>query len=624
MSLRLLILLSLVCLPLQAREFIETFHSDIEVLANGDLIVTETIVVKAEGKSIRRGIYRDFPTRYQNKQGGNHLVGFEVLSVKRDGSSEAYRVQNRSNGRRVYIGDADYFLPPGFYQYELRYLTTRQLGLFEDFDELYWNVTGNGWSFPIDKASALVSLPAATEGLQLTGYTGRQGSTAQALTHRRVAADQAYFETTQPLAAYQGLTIVAAWDKGIIAPPSPAQQRAWFFEDNKPTLIVAAGLLLLFVWYFFNWRRVGRDPETGVIMPRYQPPPGYSPASMRFIERMGYDKKCFTVAVINLAVKGVVDISDDDGEFKLTKKERGNADLAPGENQALNALFGTGREQIKIAQTNQSTLAAALNKHEKSLKRDYEKIYFSTNSGYLFPGMLLTLITIALAGYSIPSSEDLMTTIITGVFTMMPLLMLFNIIKGMIRRGRVGKLHFISNLLALIVFVVIVFNTGFPFLEFASKAPWLLLAGIALMLLMNYFFYQWLKAPTLAGRRLLDQIEGFKHYLQVAEEDEIALQGAPEFGSDIYETYLPYAIALELENEWTAKLDRAIASGTIEKNYHQPRWFRSHHSGAHFSKSLANSFSSAISSSSVAPGSSSGSSGGSSGGGGGGGGGGGW
>ena len=74
--------------------------------------------------------------------------------MKRDGSSEAYRVQNQSNGRRVYIGDADYFLPPGFYQYELRYLTTRQLGLFEDFDELYWNVTGNGWSFPIDKASA--------------------------------------------------------------------------------------------------------------------------------------------------------------------------------------------------------------------------------------------------------------------------------------------------------------------------------------------------------------------------------------------------------------------------------------------------------------------------------------
>jgi uncharacterized membrane protein len=124
---------------------------------------------------------------------------------------------------------------------------------------------------------------------------------------------------------------------------------------------------------------------------------------------------------------------------------------------------------------------------------------------------------------------------------------------------------------------------------------------------------------------LLDQIEGFKHYLQVAEDDEIALQGAPEFSTDIYETYLPYAIALDLENEWTAKLNRAVAAGLVERSYSQPGWYHARsHPGSHFSSALAGSFNSAIASSSVAPGSSSGSSGGSSGGGGGGGGGGGW
>jgi uncharacterized membrane protein len=146
-----------------------------------------------------------------------------------------------------------------------------------------------------------------------------------------------------------------------------------------------------------------------------------------------------------------------------------------------------------------------------------------------------------------------------------------------------------------------------------------------LILLMNYFFHNWLKAPTLAGRKLLDQIEGFKHYLEVAEQDQLALTDQPAFTSNLYEKYLPYAIALNLENAWTAKLNRAIKNGVIERGYRQPAWYHGHrHHGNHFSDSLSNSFNSAISSSSVAPGSSSGSSGGSSGGGGGGGGGGGW
>ena len=49
----------------------------------------------------------------------------------------------------------------GIHEYQLRYQTSRQLGFFEDYDELYWNVTGNGWMFPIDHAGARIELPAA-------------------------------------------------------------------------------------------------------------------------------------------------------------------------------------------------------------------------------------------------------------------------------------------------------------------------------------------------------------------------------------------------------------------------------------------------------------------------------
>jgi len=240
------VLLLSLSFSVQAEEYIESFHSDIEVQRNGDLQVTETIVVRAEGKSIRRGIFRDFPTRYKTAKGRSVSVGFEVLSVQRDGRPEPYHIKNQSNGKRLYIGEQNVFLSPGFYEYQIQYLTTRQLGFFEDFDELYWNVTGNGWAFRIDRASARVTLPDAVSDFQLSGYTGPQGSTAQNLRYRRSSGNQAYFESSQPLGRNEGLTIVAGWPKGLVDEPSASQRRAWFFEDNQPALIVSGGGLALF------------------------------------------------------------------------------------------------------------------------------------------------------------------------------------------------------------------------------------------------------------------------------------------------------------------------------------------------------------------------------------------
>ena len=178
----------LMCLPLAgfAAEYIESFHSDIEIRRNGDLHVTETIRAHAEGRAIRRGIFRDFPTRYTDARGRSMSVDFEVESVKRDGVSEPFRIKDRSNGQRVYIGDSKVYLSPGPYEYTLTYLTSRQLGFFADFDELYWNVTGTDWAFPINSASARVTLPGAATGVELSGYTGPHGSVGKNLKYERV------------------------------------------------------------------------------------------------------------------------------------------------------------------------------------------------------------------------------------------------------------------------------------------------------------------------------------------------------------------------------------------------------------------------------------------------------
>jgi uncharacterized membrane protein YgcG len=611
--------------PLMAAEIIHSFHSDIDIRTNGDIYVTENIIVNAEGKSIKRGIYRDFPTTYTDARGRSIQVGFEVLRVSRDGEPEAFHIEDRSNGKRLYIGQSNVLLSSAQYDYQIAYLTTRQIGFFDDFDELYWNVTGNGWSFPILEATARITLPDTVTEFQLNGYTGVQGSTEQNLRFGRMSDNQFYFETTKPLDQHEGLTIVVGWPRGIVMRPDAAQRRAWFIKDNLHTIIALGGALILLLYYWLIWARVGRDPAPGIMVPRYESPAGYSPASMRFVSNMGYDKKCFTTAIINLAVKGALLINDDSGAtFSLDRLDKPGVKLAAGEAAVLRQLFKKG-SSVVISQSQHSLLANAIDKHKSSLKRDYEKKFFVTNRWYLVPGILLSLLTIALMLKSMPSAQTLLSTVVSAVFIFIPVFMLIISFRRMLRGGIRGKIHFGVNLIGIVVFIAFIANSGLMLENLITGVSWTAIGGILLMLLMNYFFHNWLKAPTLAGRKLLDQIEGFKHYLEVAEQDELALTDQPTFSTDLYEKYLPYAIALNLENTWTAKLNRAIKSGLVERGYRQPAWYHGHrHHGSHFSDSLANSFNSAISSSSVAPGSSSGSSGGSSGGGGGGGGGGGW
>jgi len=191
-----------------AEERIHRYHSDIVVDAKGDMTVTETITVNAEGNKIKRGIYRDFPTQYKDRFGNKYKVGFSIVQVLRDGSPEDFHTEKKSNGIRIYIGSKDRYLKKGDYTYAITYRTNRQLGFFDQHDELYWNVTGNDWDFPINKATATVRLPKTIpqDSIKVEGYTGAFDSTDQNYTASVKTDGSAYFETTQTLPKRNGLT----------------------------------------------------------------------------------------------------------------------------------------------------------------------------------------------------------------------------------------------------------------------------------------------------------------------------------------------------------------------------------------------------------------------------------
>ena len=213
-------LFSLLLLPssaASAAEVIRDFHSDITVHEDASMTVRETIQVISEGIQIRHGIYRDFPITYQDTLGNRYKVGFTILDIQRDGAPEPYHMEDVANGKRIYIGDKDVLVSSGEHTYTIAYKTTRQIGFFEDHDELYWNVTGNGWEFPIQKASASVILPgdALRTIISAEAYTGPQGSQGRDFETSTGPLRSVEFRTTRTTERPRGLNHCRRLAQGI-------------------------------------------------------------------------------------------------------------------------------------------------------------------------------------------------------------------------------------------------------------------------------------------------------------------------------------------------------------------------------------------------------------------------
>lgn len=629
-------LLGLTALPgLQPPAFGQTerilrFHSRLVVHRDGTMTVTETITVNCAQQEIRRGIVREFPTTYRDRFGNTVKVGFEVKEVRRDGQEEPYHIQTAKNGKKVYIGQKEVYLPPGIYTYILTYFTDRQLGYFQDFDELYWNVTGNGWTLPIDHAEAVVVLPEGADILRYAAYTGPMGAKGQDF---RVSYDprgNLVFATTRGLAPREGLTIAVAWPKGVVREPSAKEKTAYLLKDNLSLVLGLVWLALILLYYLVAWSRVGRDPEAGPIIPLFEPPPGISPAAARFLMRMGFDNKTFAAAVVDLAVKRALTIEENNGDFILRKGKNNPAALFPEEHQLARKLFSHG-SALEMNNTNHTILQSAREALKAILNRELNKIYFFTNSEYLVPGLVLTALALGSVILAAPwKAESAFSSVWLSIWSVGCYFLALQVYRRWQAIGtgfRLGKgLAALGITLFSLPFFLGLIAGTYLFGQAVSLGAAFVLISIGLS---NAVFFHLLKAPTLQGRRIMDQIEGFKLYLSVAEQDRLEVLHPPDKTPEIFEKYLPYALALDVENEWCAQFAEVLARAQVDGRPYSPVLYRGSSWEGFRASSLADSLGSnlagAIASASSPPGTASGSGGGgSSGGGGGGGGGSGW
>jgi len=552
----------------QAREsvdywYIKDFQAKIVVNKDSSLDITEDIIADCGNAAGKHGVFRILPERIKLDNGKTINTPVELLSITDfDGRPLKYKETRNVFEKTITwkIGDADIEVN-GANHYRIHYRVKNTIRFNDDFDELYWNLSGNFWDLEIDNFRADIIFPANVSEAEtkVDYYAGALGSKEKSLVAYRWSAPQTLeFNSTGTLKIGEGVTASVIFSKGIFTPYEPG-----FFERWGAYLWIFIPLVVFFIC-FWLWKKYGKDPRVDkTIIAEYEIPDNLTPSETGLLMTNGsFSNKLITAEIINLAAKGLLTIKEiekkvlmfSSKDYELTKKPdaRIEAGLTAPQKEILENVFKDG-DSVQL-----SDLKNEFYKSLAGIKRESKKLL--TDKGLIMAeGLRFQILFIVLGVLFIPGA------VLLGI------LQLFYLAAG----------FFLSGII-MIIFAIIM----------PKRTP--------------------------AGAELNWKIKGFKLFMETVDKHRAAFYEK----ENIFEKFLPYAIVFGITGIWIKKMIEIY--GEKYFNAYAPAWYAGH-VGAFDARSFESSItslSSAIAASTSSP--SGGGGAGGAGGGGGGGGGGGW
>jgi len=492
------ILLLLAGMPLSAKDRrLEKFFSDIVVLPNGNVDVTENITFRFIGGPWQ-GIYRTIPVEYAGPRGLNYSLFLDVQNVS-DESGHKLKYESTRDRQylklKIFIPNAD----DSTRTISIEYVVSDVIRFFDDHDEFYWNVTGDEWPIPIASAGAHIALPDGTTNIRANAFTGAYRSRARDA-GAEVVGTGVDLVTTAPLAMHEGLTVAVAFDKGFVREPTVFSKLSLYLRSNWP-LFLPIGAFFLMFWMW--WTR-GRDPRLRPIAAQYEPPDKLTPGEVGTLIDNSVDMRDITASIVDLAVRSYLVIEEQKKDqllglthskeyvFHLKKPRSEWNTLKPHEQELLDGFFSGGNagDSISLSDLHNrfyQNIPGIRNQIFASLVGNgyYARRPDSVRSGYILFGVVAAFILIW-GGSRIAS--------------------------------RMG--------MAPLAFVIAGILTGAIICGFGWFMP----------------------ARTQAGARALEGILGFEDFLNHVEADRFnRMIKTPE----MFERFLPFAMALGVEKNWS-------------------------------------------------------------------------
>ena len=575
------LLFALLLGPLVARAAsdggITSFRADITVREDATLVVREELAVNSAGVYFKYGFLRSLPIdanerwdrRYAGEYQNDNGIRVQILEVLQDGRAVKYEQGLGYGYPQLRIGEKNVPVPPGDHLYVIRYTVDGSLNLGAARDTLYWNAVGHERNVPVAEAVVTVHLPAAVPAgaVDADARAGGRGVSyprSSDTTLERIAeAPGAVTYRATKLGPRQSLSVVLTWPAGFVHQPK------FQLLGRDPWLLAAPAAL--FFYYLVAWFAVGPEPKPGPVVTRYQPPDGLSAAAVRFVVTTGSDGRSFAAVIAALACRGCLRVEPQSGKYQLARMMSDRAaesKLAPEEKRVLALLFEDGPVlELTPAMDRRNTAQNGryIFHIQQELNKQLDGKYFTRHFGVIALGVLATFAS-ALVFAAMARGRDA-----GGALFFTPWILFCGLLIGLMietsfasawrtaLRAGTGWIKLLPGLAAIAVFAAAILYMLKQLAQGVSPAFALMLVSF---LLVNLGWGPFLKRTTSDGRRVLDEIAGFRLFLEKVEQDQLdKLNPADEAPQDL-EGNLSYAIALEVKEAWGDHLAQTFLAVT--------------------------------------------------------------
>src|SRR5579872_3622926 len=487
----LLMLLAITCSADAKSWRISHFEDAIIVNTDGSALVNETITLVFVGEW--HGIHRTIPIEYPGPDGTNFQLFVNVVSITDENGVKLKYDSSASGAHR----DLKIYIPNAVNTtrtLQIAYRVRNGTRFFDQYDEFYWNVTGNDWPVPIDHASAIVHFPENAAGsLRAQAFTGLYGSISHEAT-AEVNGANVRFETTGPLPMRGGLTSDIYIPKGILQQPGPLTRASWFLRSNPLVLLPPWAVVVMFCLWWFK----GRDPNPGLsVAPMYEPPVDMSPAEVGSLIDDKVNPRDITSTIVDLAVRGFVKIEETvdqglifhhkDYIFHLLIPRQKWTGLAPHERVMLENIFAGDVAEARLSSLkNRFYTAIPVIRDDIMSALRRKGMYLidpDSANAYMLGGAALTAAPFILL--AVTGAADVFGSVPLAVVT------------------------------------------------------------IAIAALIVWLFGRQMTCKTLKGARTRVSILGFEEFMNRVDADRIK-----RMPPDTFERFLPFAMALGVEHHW--------------------------------------------------------------------------
>lgn len=497
-----------------AEEKISNFDLNAQINSDASVSITETIEYDF-GDQYKHGIFRTIPLGFIARGEPEHTK-INVTGVA-DEFGNKYQYSLTSNDPvNIKIGDPSNTIT-GKHTYKIFYLLEKSIGYFDNYDEWYWNLTGNDWEIPIENVTATVVLPQKVNEseFKLKDYCGYEGSIQSCGTFSIKDGQTIFYTTNQnyELGSSQGATIAVGFPKGLVVAPSKLDVFwAWFLR----VWFLPFPFLLVFLWFrkrFAYLLKRRKYYQSNPIISEYDAG-GFNPLEVGLLVN-GFNKnKNISAMIVSLAIAGYIKIEEKDGEFCFKKIKEASSSFTASEKNIFEAIDGVcesnfgKKEAIKFSD-------ALIKTSSNLIARDYMTSIGKPKNNN-FPSGVSSVMKVILPLF-LAVNPGLFFWIVGGIFF-----------------GSIWAGYIFSGTCVLIAILNI-------FLK--NRTVYLTEKGFE------------------AERKLL----GLKLYINIAEKDRINFANAPAKTPELFEKLLPYAMIFGLEKKWAKEFE-----GIYQTN---PEWY---------------------------------------------------